>query len=130
MKEKYIITIGYHKYAVDSLSAATAAINLFAKLMPVRWVTEADSSEDWYYTPDPDKRESEIAIKRGRFFDPAAQSSRPRKSIGLPAPKRGSILCICEMSWVSPRQTCPHCGRAFSESHNRTHKPTAKHHLE
>lgn len=59
----------------------------------------------------------------GHLFRPikAEKPVKAAKALTLPAPKRGSILCICEHSYVAPRETCTHCGRPFSESHNRTH---------
>jgi hypothetical protein len=49
------------------------------------------------------------------------KAAKAPKALTLPSPKRGSILCICEHSYVAPRESCAHCGRSFHESHNRTH---------
>jgi len=49
------------------------------------------------------------------------RKSKVQKPLALPKPKRGTILCICERSSVAPGETCAHCGRTFTESHNRTH---------
>ncbi|MCW1883976.1 hypothetical protein OKA04_04500 [Luteolibacter flavescens] len=121
MSKKHIITFGYQDYAVDSLAAATSAITLLAKLTPVRYVTEGDS-DGWHYTPDErqHQREREVSLKMNQPFRDAAKEKKP-KPLALPKPKRGSIMCICEKSHVAPKETCPHCGRAFAESHNRTH---------
>lgn len=56
---------------------------------------------------------------------PPKPEPKPQKALALPKPKRGTILCICEKSYVAPRESCPSCGRPFSESHNRTHSSTA-----
>jgi hypothetical protein len=118
--KKHIVTIGYQDYAVDSVTAATQAVAILAKLQPVRYITEGDS-DGWHYAPDGrEHRSMEVSVKMNQpFREP--RKPKPEKPLALPKPKRGSILCICEKSHVAPRETCPHCGRPFAESHGRTH---------
>ena len=119
MAKKHILKFGYLTFAVDSITTATAAVALFSKLTPARLNHDAPSSDDWFWEPNPD-RESAIELKMNEpFREP--KPVKPAKALALPTPKRGSILCICEKSYVAPKQSCPHCGRSFNESHSRTH---------
>lgn len=122
MSKKHIITIGYQDYAVDSTTAAMKAMDALSKLQPVKWVYKEDDSRGSHYTPeDREHRRANVEMKMNQtFLEP--RKAKPEKVLALPAPKRGSILCICEKSYVAPRQSCVHCGRAFTESHNRTHQ--------
>ncbi len=124
MSKKHIIRLGHRYYAVDSVTAATQAIALLSKLKPVRLNHDADRTADWFYEPDEDRSER-IELELNQSYR-EARKPKAEKPLALPAPKRGSILCICEKSYVAPKQHCPHCGRPFSESHNRTHASTAK----
>lgn len=123
MTRKHIIKIGYQHFATDSVTAATQVVNLVSKMIPVRF---DHHGEGFAYQPQDEEDDREVvSLKMNqKFVDPKAKK-KAEKPLALPAPKRGSILCICEKSYVSPRQHCPHCGRAFSESHNRTHDGTA-----
>lgn len=125
MATKHIIRIGYQAFACDDKKTACDLLALFAKLQPVDHITDGPVDE-WYYTPEIGERSRDITLKHNQRFRPIktekpAKPVKAAKALTLPAPKRGSILCICERSYVAPRETCPHCGRAFSESHNRTH---------
>jgi hypothetical protein len=120
MAKKHIIEFGLYHYAVDSITAATEAIRVLSKLQRVRLNTDADSSRDWYYEPDERDTRVELEMKLNQNFQ-EPRKPRPAKTLALPKPKRGTILCICERSSVAPGQTCAHCGRSFHESHNRTH---------
>lgn len=120
MAKKHIITFGYRAFACDSITTATQVVALLSKLTPVSRNTDADRISDWYYEPDAD-RDTTIELKMNENFrDPKPE--KPAKALALPKPARGTILCICEKSYVAPKQSCVHCGRPFSESHNRTHK--------
>ena len=124
MAKKHIIEIGSYKYAVDSITAATQAVALLSKLKPVRLNYEADSSDDWFYEPVEESRCRDLNLKLNqKYREPKPEPKA--KPLSLPSPKRGSIRCICDKSDVAPRQSCPHCGRPFSESHNRTHSSTS-----
>lgn len=118
MIKKHIISIGYRHYAADSILAATQAVTALAKLTRVKRKEPGEHSDRWCWIPDNDNEEISIQTNQ-EFIDPDAKPKK--KALALPAPKRGSILCICERSNVSPKQSCPHCGRSFHESHNRTH---------
>jgi hypothetical protein len=129
MATRHIITIGYQSFAVESRKDAADALALLAKLQPVRHETSG-SYDTWFYTPEIGEhaRHHEVGMKANQPYR-ATKAEKPvkaPKSLALPAPKKGTILCICEHSYVAPKETCAHCGRAFSESHNRTHgdKPT------
>ena len=119
MQRKHIVKFGYKKYAFDTINAAATAVAFFSRLVPVERNTDGEY-EDWHYAPKAD-RDCEISLESNqKFRDPDKPKSK--KVPALPSPKRGTILCICERSYVAPRETCPHCGRSFSESHNRTHQ--------
>jgi hypothetical protein len=120
MAKKHIISIGYRHYAADSISAATQAIALLSKLKRVKREAPGKHSDRWIWIPDDDNEEISVELNQ-EFLDPDATPKAPKKALALPAPKRGTIMCICERSYVAPKQSCPHCGRSFSESHNRTH---------
>jgi hypothetical protein len=120
MSKKHIVTYGYSKFAFDSVTAATQAVAFFSKLKPVK-LYSVGKYESWHYRPKDDAEDKEVSLEiNQKYQDPVAP--KPAKALALPSPKRGTILCICEKSYVAPRETCPHCGRDFSESHNRTHQ--------
>ena len=121
MTKKHIISIGYRHYAADSISAATQALAILSKLKRVKRQAPGKHSERWTWFPDDDSEEISLEMNQD-FHDPEAKPKAKTKALALPAPKRGTILCICEKSHVAPRETCPHCGRSFTESHNRTHQ--------
>jgi hypothetical protein len=124
MEKRHIITIDYVTYAVESATAATQLLGLLAKLKKVQRNHESEDSTGWFYEDDTHaSRELEISLKLNQPYRSAkpVKPAKEPKPLALPKPKKGSILCICERSHVAPRETCPHCGRSFSESHNRTH---------
>jgi hypothetical protein len=124
MEKRHIITIDYVPYAVESAAQASQLLTLLAKLRKVQWNTQADESRGWFYEDeDRSSRELEVSLKMNQPYRPA-KAEKPAKAgkpLALPKPKKGSIQCICEHSYVAPRESCTHCGRSFSESHNRTH---------
>ena len=120
MATKHIITIDYVPYAVESATAAAQLLTQLAKLKRVTRNTDAEDPGDWFYEEDKGARQLEVSLKLNQRFL-AAKPVKTSKPLALPKPKRGSILCICEKSHVAPRESCPHCGRPFAESHGRTH---------
>lgn len=119
MTKKHLVQFGYVSYVFDSITAATQAVAFFSKLKPVKINTTPKDYDRWYYEEDKD-RNCDIELKLNQRVG-SPEKPKPAKSLALPSPKRGTILCICEKSYVAPRESCPHCGRDFSESHNRTH---------
>lgn len=123
MKKRHIVKIGFYYFATDSMTAATQLITLLSKLEPCEYDYRDDLGGKCFFPKtEPD---FEIGLQSNQRWQ-APEKPKPSKPMALPAPKRGSILCICEKSYVAPRQSCPHCGRAFAESHSRTHDGTAK----
>jgi hypothetical protein len=119
MPKKHIVSIGPYYYAADSVTAATRAVEAISKLSPVEFAVDDSGS---FYRPCDAEEESHQRVELKMHQDVRIPPKRKKsKAKSLPAPKRGSILCICEKSYVAPRQSCPHCGRPFSESHARTH---------
>jgi hypothetical protein len=116
-KKVHIVTIGYQDYAIESLTQATQVLRVMEKAVPCSYHhVPGDASN---YMPEEDRKPAlKLEINMNLLSKP---KPKPKKALALPAPKRGTILCICEKSYVAPKQSCPHCGRAFSESHNRTH---------
>lgn len=124
MEKRHIITIDYVPYAVESAAQASQLLTLLAKLRKVQRNTEAEDSARWFYEDEErSSRELEVTLKMNQPYRPAAKVKPPKaeKPLALPKPKKGSIQCICEHSFVAPKESCTHCGRPFSESHNRTH---------
>lgn len=124
MAKKHIVSVGYMKFGYDSIKAATDLVAILSKGALLEY--DYDHPNRGYKPAGEDRvRDIELILNQ-EFHTPL--KAKEEKPLGLPAPKRGSILCICEKSHVAPRQTCPHCGRSFSESHNRTHQdqPIAK----
>ena len=121
MEKKHIIRFGYQSYAVDSISAATQAVALLSKLQPVEHMLEGRSSDEWYWTPESREDRKTVSLELNQNYRGPKTKKAQEEPLGLPKPKRGTILCICEKSCVAPGETCTHCGRPFSESHNRTH---------
>lgn len=123
MAKKHIISFGLYNYAFDSVTAATQALALFAKLKPVRYCS--DGGGKYAYEPatgdDRPSREPQLQLNQPYRERAEPKPEKAPKPLALPKPKRGTIRCICGFSDVAPRQNCPHCGRPFSESHNRTH---------
>lgn len=120
MAKKHIITLGSYSYAFDSVSAAIKAMELISKAQTVVFVCKGDYKE-WHYTPDLEYRNDATLKLNEEFRAPVPKPAKASKPLALPKPARGTILCICEKSYVAPKESCPHCGRPFSESHNRTH---------
>lgn len=120
MTKKHIISFGLYDYALDSITAATQTMAVLAKLRPVRY--KSDGNGNYAYEPatDEDIPRNQPKLEMNQPYR-EARKPKAEKPLALPTPKRGSILCICEKSYVAPKQSCPHCGRPFSESHNRTH---------
>ena len=121
MTKKHIVEIGYMKYAFDSIKAATDLITLINKAIPVDYEFDHPARG---YKPAAGGREMDIELKLNQVFHPAhkPKAEKPAKHLALPAPKRGTILCVCEKSYVAPKQNCPHCGLHFNVSHGRTHE--------
>lgn len=117
--KKHILTVGYQDYAFDSIRQATDVMRLLEKAIPCKFDYQSDGSS---YQPETERRR-DIELKLNQEFKTPRPKAEP-KPLALPKPKRGTILCICEKSYVAPRETCTHCGRDFSESHNRTHGET------
>ncbi len=129
MTKKHIVSFGYCDYAFDSVTAATTAVAILAKFKPVKFCTDGES-KNWHYRPAEEDRRDEVKLEMNQpYRDSAAKPEKAAKPLALPKPARGTIRCICEKSDVAPRQSCTHCGRPFSESHNRTHgtKDTGPH---
>ena len=128
MATRHIITIDHQDYAVESAAQASQILTLLAKLKKVRLNIEAESSRGWFYEDDTIcHRQIEASLKMNQPYR-APKPEQPVKAVkplALPKPKKGSILCICEHSYVAPRERCAHCGRLFAESHNRTHGDAA-----
>ena len=118
--KRHIIKVGYYSFATESLTKATRLIELLSGME----LSEYDYRDHKVYRPVPEK-DFDIKLECNQAFE-GLERRKPRKPLSLPAPKRGSILCICEKSYVAPRQSCPHCGRAFAESHSRTHDGTSR----
>lgn len=121
-QRKHIVKIGYQHYATDSITAAADLIKLISKFQPAKWVYEDGKS---HFQPDPDRDLRMEMSPNQQFIDPDKPETKPAP-LSLPKPKRGTILCLCEKSYVAPRGTCPSCGLAFAVSHARTHDGTAQ----
>ena len=119
MAKKHILKIGYQSYAFDSIRQATEALRMLEKAQPCDYEYHPDDGR--IYKPEPEPKE--ISLKLNQTFL-VPKKPKAEKPLALPKPKRGTILCICERSSVAPGETCAHCGRPFSESHNRTHGST------
>lgn len=121
MARKHIIYFSGHEFACDSITAATQIVAALSKLRPAKHVTEGHY-DDWHYAPDDrDFKQPDVSLKLNQEFR-EPRKPKSEKSLHLPAPKRGSILCLCERSYVAPKQNCPSCGLAFNVSHGRTHE--------
>lgn len=118
MTKKHIVEIGYMKFAFDSIKAATDLVTLINKAIPVDYEFDHPARG---YKPAESERSRDIELKLNQVFHPTRQL-KEKKALALPAPKRGTILCLCEKSYVAPKQTCPHCGLHFNVSHGRTHE--------
>jgi hypothetical protein len=120
MAKKHIVTVGYRDFATDSAAAAADLVKLMARFKPCKFHYQSGGAA--YYEPDNDPR-NEIKLELNQpWKEPQPEKPvKAAKPLALPKPARGTIRCICDKSDVSPRTSCAHCGRPFSESHNRTH---------
>lgn len=123
MKKKHIVKISCYHFAFDSVTTATNLLAALSKAEQVDYDYVSESGK--IYCPLKDgERTCEFSLDLNQKYMPPKPEP---KALSLPKPKRGAILCICEKSYVAPRESCPSCGRNFSESHNRTHQnPTSK----
>jgi hypothetical protein len=121
-----ILTIGCSHFAFDKIDSALKIIKLLNSGILCEW--EYPKVGPSFYTPkDHGSSLDEVRLEANQVFKPKLPPKPEKKKavLGLPSPRRGSIMCICEHSYVAPKETCPHCGRSFAESHNRTHDTTA-----
>lgn len=118
MAKKHIVTIGLYDFAFDNPTQVSAVIKAMAHGVQCDW-KHVPNGKSYYQPTDSDEIRG-IKMEMNQEFREAPKP-KPEKALALPAPKRGTIRCICDKSDVAPRQSCPHCGRPFSESHNRTH---------
>ncbi len=122
MPKKHILNIGLFDFAFDSVAPIATIMKAMEKGIQCDW--KHNPSGNSYYQASESDQIRGIKLEMNQEFRPLPKA-KPEKVLALPAPKRGTIRCICDKSDVSPRQSCPHCGRPFSESHNRTHGSTA-----
>ena len=120
MKKVHIVSFGYRDYAFTSIIQAAEAVKFLAKLTPVKF-TYVSGDGPAYYVPEPDDEKRDVKLETNQNFRDAEKPDKAPKTLALPKPKRGTIRCICGFSDVAPKQSCVHCGKPFSESHNRTH---------
>lgn len=120
----HVVDFSAYYFAFTSKTDAVQLLNLLAKAKIVDRIWEARGKQ---FTEAKEQKYDEASLMFNVEVIPTRPPKpEPKKALALPTPKRGTILCICEKSYVAPKETCPHCGRPFSESHNRTHsdKPT------
>ena len=117
---RHIVTFVYQKYAFTSLSKAADAVKFFSSVEKVSMEIGPETRDYIYYTPEFETEKNKVELATDCRYVPA-KPPKELKPLALPSPKRGIILCICEKSYVAPKESCPHCGRPFSESHGRTH---------
>jgi hypothetical protein len=120
MKKVHIVSFGYRDYAFTSIAKAADAVKFLATLTPVKF-TYVSGDGPAYYIPDPETQHHDVKLELNQNFRDAEKPEKAAKTLALPKPKRGTIRCICGFSDVAPKQSCVHCGKPFSESHNRTH---------
>lgn len=99
---KPVVRFCHHSFVFDSIDQAANAIKFFGKLRPVEFTNEDD--DGYHFKPDEDDQ-PRIELLTEYEFRPT------RKLKGLPAPKRGTVLCtMCESVSVRPGQACESCG--------------------
>lgn len=118
MKKKHIVGIGFQYFAVDSISAATQLISILSKATEVKrvWDVEWDveiGRDAKYWEAEDSKKEFTLVADQSVKMPEAKDKS---DALRLPQPKRGAILCLCEKSYVAPRDNCVHCGRNFRQN--------------
>jgi hypothetical protein len=121
MAKKHILTIGYHQYACDSVSAATELVRILSKLKEVDHVTDGPY-EQWHYVETGEGIRCELELNK--TVKVKAPPKPEPKAKALPRPKKGTIQCRCGHSYVAPKETCASCGTPFSVSQSRTHDST------
>lgn len=118
---RHIVKFGHQNFAFASINKAADAVKFFSSLERVKMEIGPESSDYIFYTPETHDDRSKIELITAARYVPA-KPPKEEKPLALPKPPRGTIRCICEKSDVAPKQSCAHCGRPFSESHNRTHQ--------
>lgn len=123
----HVVDYGTYYFAFASQNDAIQLTKLLAKAQIVERIWEAKDKQFKEGTRHKDDPTLMFNVQVHPSKPPEPEQ-KTQKALALPTPKRGTILCICEKSYVAPKETCPHCGRPFSESHNRTHsdKQTTK----
>lgn len=99
---KPVVRFHHRSYVFDTLNQAADAIKFFGKLRPVDFTNE--DGDGFHFKPDEDAS-TEIELLTNYEF------RQTRKLKGLPAPKRGTVLCaMCESVSVRPGHACESCG--------------------
>lgn len=105
----HIIRFGYRHYAVESLAAATKAIEILSKLKAVEFQGPTDFCDTHHYEyVTGDDREISLELNQ--------QLAMPPKYKALPRPKRGTKRCLCNHSDVAPGEVCVSCGLSYNYS--------------
>ena len=101
---KPVVRFDHSYYVFENLDQAANAIKFFAKLRRVQWQSN-DPESGGHYRPADEDRNSDIELET-RF-----EYREKPKLVGLPAPKRGTVLCtMCESVSVRPGTACGSCG--------------------
>jgi len=105
MKTAHIITFGYRRFAVDSLAAATKAIDILSKLRQVEYTPPKEHCDKHHYEYTSESWDITLELNQ--------TVAMPPKHLALPRPKRGSKRCLCNHSDVAPGETCVSCGLPY-----------------
>ena len=106
MKKAPIISIAHQDYICKSVTHAADLLKLLSSLTPCSLKHSNSYHERWY------EEEEDRPLNIGLH---ASEEVRMKpKRLALPAPKRGSVRCICGHSDVAPRQNCPSCDRFYN----------------
>jgi hypothetical protein len=100
-----LIEINGSDYMVKSVAKATELAKLLSELVPLEMKHSATYHEVWY--EESDRCQMDIKLKI------AVEIRKKPKRLELPAPKRGSVLCVCGRSTVSRGESCPSCDMPF-----------------
>jgi hypothetical protein len=102
-----IIEFYHRSFRVKSIAKATELAKLMSELVEVEFKHSPDYGKSWYEEVDPDGSGLEVKLQVSKEV-----RKRPAR-LGLPAPKRGSILCICGRATVRQGESCPSCDLPF-----------------
>lgn len=107
MKKAPIISIAHCDYICKSVSHAAELVKLLSSLIPCSLKHSHEYRDRWYQEEEDRPLNIELHASEEVRMKP--------KRLALPAPKRGTIRCVCGHSDVAPGHICQSCERPYNQ---------------